>query len=295
MQKIIPHLWYDKEAGKAANFYMSLFKDSKLIQRTIIEETPSGDAELLTIELMGYRLMLISAGPYFKFNPSISLLVSCKTEGEVEALATALLEGGQALMPLGSYDFSPKYAWVMDRYGLSWQIMLPQLDMPVSEQNVTPTLMFVGDLCGRAVSAVNFYTDVFKDSGIDHIDYYGEGQLPNLPSQAKHIGFDLEGQAFAAMDSAYDHGFAFNEAVSLVVMCKDQEEIDYYWDRLSADPAAEQCGWLKDQFGLSWQINPLRMDEMFSEGDPEKLKRVTEAFLKMKKFDLKVLEQAYNG
>lgn len=293
MQKIVPHLWYDQEASEAASFYTSLFRDSKIIDQTILKDTPSGDAELITIEISGYRLMLISAGPYFNFNPSISFLVRCTTESEVETLANALLEGGQVLMPLDCYDFSPKYAWVIDKFGLSWQIMLPGELMPTSDQIITPTIMFVGDLCGKAVSAVNFYVDIFKSASIDHIDYYGEGLAPNLPGQAKHIGLELEGQSFAAMDSAYDHGFAFNEAVSFVVLCKDQEEIDYYWNALSADPSAEQCGWVKDSYGLSWQINPIRMQEMLKEGSPEQIKRVTESFLKMKKFDLEVLETAY--
>ncbi len=95
------------------------------------------------------------------------------------------------------------------------------------------------------------------------------------------------------MDSAHKHEFTFNEAVSFMVHCDTQAEIDYYWEKLSAVPAAEQCGWLKDQYGISWQIVPTRMDEMMKRGNAEKIARVTEAFLKMKKFDIATLEQAY--
>ncbi len=94
------------------------------------------------------------------------------------------------------------------------------------------------------------------------------------------------------MDSARGHSFAFNEAISLMVHCDSQEEIDYYWDKLTAVPEAEQCGWLKDKFGFSWQIVPTAMDEMFRERDEMKIARVTEAFLKMKKFDIAKLQEA---
>lgn len=107
--------------------------------------------------------------------------------------------------------------------------------------------------------------------------------------------FMLENQWFAAMDSAHEHNFAFNEAISFIVYCDTQEEIDYYWNKLSAVPEAEQCGWLKDKYGLSWQIVPAVMDKMMQDQDPERLARVTQAFLKMKKFNLPALQRAYEG
>ena len=107
--------------------------------------------------------------------------------------------------------------------------------------------------------------------------------------------FMLENQWFAAMDSAIEHDFSFNEAISFMVYCDTQEEIDYYWEELSAVPEAEQCGWLKDKYGLSWQIVPRALDEMMQDGNHERLDRVTRAFLKMKKFDLAALQRAYDG
>ena len=97
------------------------------------------------------------------------------------------------------------------------------------------------------------------------------------------------------MDSALEHNFAFNEAISFIVHCKNQKELDYYWNKLSAVPEAEQCGWLKDKYGVSWKIVPLIMDTMMSSKEEEKIARVTEAFLKMKKFDIAKLEKAYSG
>jgi len=153
MPKITPHLWFDQEAKEAAEFYTSIFPQSKIKDLTTISGTPSGKVDIVTIELLGQDFRLISAGPLFKFN----------------------------------------------------------------------------------------------------------------------------------------------EAISFMVLCDTQEEIDYYWEKLSAVPEAEQCGWLKDKFGLSWQIVPTAMEEMMKDKDQQKLSRVTEAFLKMKKFDIAALKRAYQG
>ena len=153
MKQITPHLWFDKEAKQAAEFYVSIFPNSKITSATTISNTPSGDADIVTFELNGQPFMAISAGPMFKFN----------------------------------------------------------------------------------------------------------------------------------------------ESISFIIPCESQEEIDFYWGKLSADPKAEQCGWLKDKFGLSWQVVPTAMNEMMSKGTPEQIGRVTQAFLKMKKFDIAELERAYKG
>ncbi len=293
MQKITPHLWFDKEAKEAAKFYTSVFKDSKINNTTTLHNTPSGTVDIVTIELLGQEFTLISAGPLFKFNPSVSFLVACKTKDEVDALWEKLSEGGTALMELGEYPFSERYGWVQDRYGLSWQVMF--MGGRKIKQKITPTLMFVGKQCGKAEEAINFYATVFHNAKVGDILRYSKGEEPDKEGTIKHAAFALEGQEFAAMDSARVHNFAFNEAISFMVHCETQEEIDYYWGKLSADPKAEQCGWLKDKYGVSWQIVPTIMDEMLKDKDKEKLARVTEAFLKMKKFDIKVLKKAYEG
>lgn len=293
MQKITPNLWFNKEAKEAAEFYTSVFKDSKINSTTTLHNTPSGTTDIVTIELLGQEFTLISAGPLFKFNPSVSFLVACRTLDEVDALWEKLSERGKALMDLGVYPFSEKYGWVQDRYGLSWQVMFT--GERKIEQKITPTLMFVGNQCGKAEEAINFYATVFHNARVGDILRYGIGEEPDKEGTIKHAAFTLEGQKFAAMDSARVHDFAFNEAISFIVHCKDQDEIDYYWGKLSADPKAEQCGWLKDKYGLSWQIVPTVMEEMLKDKDREKIDRVTEAFLKMKKFDIKALKRAYEG
>ena len=154
--------------------------------------------------------------------------------------------------------------------------------------------MFVGDVCGKAEDAITFYASVFK--GTKYVfARYEKGEEPEKEGTVKYGQFVIDGQAFGAMDSARQHDFSFNEAVSLMVYCRNQEGIDYYWEKLSAIPEAEQCGWLKDKFGVSWQIVPTEMDEMMSKGTSEQVARVTEAFLKMKKFDLAELQKAYEG
>jgi len=200
-------------------------------------------------------------------------------------------KGGSALMGLGEYSFSERYGWTQDRYGLSWQVMF--VGNRKIEQRITPTLMFVGEQCGRAEEAINFYSSVFHDAKVDHILRYGKDDKPDKEGTIKHAGVSLEGENFAVMDSARAYNFTFNEAISFMVHCDTQEQIDHFWSKLSAEPKAERCGWLKDKFGLSWQIVPAAMDEMLSEKDESRLARVTEAFLKMKKFDIAKLNEAY--
>jgi predicted 3-demethylubiquinone-9 3-methyltransferase (glyoxalase superfamily) len=293
MEKITPHLWFDKEAREAAGFYTSVFKDSKISNTTELHNTPSGAVDIVTIELLGQEFTLISAGPLFKFNPSISFLVACETKDEVDLLCDKLSEGGTALMELGEYPFSERYGWVQDRYGLSWQVMF--MGGRKIKRKIIPTLLFVGKQYGKAEEAINFYATVFSDARVGDIDRYSKGEEPDKAGTIKHAAFLLEGLEFAAMDSAFEHKFAFNEAISFMVHCETQEEIDYYWGKLSADPTAEQCGWLKDKYGVSWQIVPTIMDEMLKDKDEKRLARVTEAFLKMKKFDIELLKRAYRG
>jgi predicted 3-demethylubiquinone-9 3-methyltransferase (glyoxalase superfamily) len=293
MKRIVPHLWYDKEAKEAALFYISLFEKSKLLNVTVIEDTPSGNAEIVSFELSGQQFEAISAGPYFKFNPSISLMVACYSVDEVNAKWKALSEGGTELMPLGEYPFSKWYGWVQDRYGLSWQLML--IDNGETVQKITPNLLFSNESCGKAEEAIRYYAEVFENSEIGMISRYREGEASSENAKVNYASFKLSGMDFAAMDNAFDVDFSFNEAVSLIVYCENQQEIDYFWDKLSFVPEAEQCGWIKDKFGLSWQIVPVILNDMMNSSDREKYKRVTEAVLKMKKLDIGVLQKAYDG
>jgi predicted 3-demethylubiquinone-9 3-methyltransferase (glyoxalase superfamily) len=293
MQKITPHLWFDKEAKAAAALYTSLFPDSKIKSQRTLDDTPSGSVDLVAIELAGQDFRMISAGPLFKFTPAVSFAVACATPQEVDALWKELSQGGSVLLPLGEYPFSRRYGWTQDRYGLSWQIMFMG-ERPIG-QKITPTLMFTGEQSGKAEDAINFYGSVLDGFTIDHILRYGKDEAPEKEGAIKHAAFTLAGQQFAAMDSARVHGFSFNEAISFMVSCETQPEIDRYWERISARPESEQCGWLKDKYGLSWQIVPAIMGQMLEASDPARVARVTAAFLKMKKFDIAKLKEAYEG
>jgi len=290
MEKITPHLWFDTQAREAGEFYASVFPDSRVKNVTTLHNTPSGSVDIVDVELCGQSFTLLAAGPLFKFNPSISFLVSCATKEEVDRLWAALSQDGTPMMELDAYPFSERYGWVQDRYGVSWQLMFTN----EIAQRITPVMMFTGKQAGRAEEAMRFYASVFDDTNVNVLMRYGnEGS--DAPGTVQFARFQLEGQQFAAMDSAHPHGFAFNEAISLLVHCTTQAEIDRYWSRLSADPKAEQCGWLKDKFGVSWQIVPAAMDEMLASSDPKKIAAVTAAFLKMKKFDLAKLQEAFDA
>jgi predicted 3-demethylubiquinone-9 3-methyltransferase (glyoxalase superfamily) len=297
MQKIIPHLWFDKEAKEASEFYVSVFPNSTITNIRTIHDTPSGDCDIVSFELMGYSFMSISAGPYFKINPSISFMVNFDPTRDPDAstrideIWKKLEKGGKILMSIGEYPFSKRYGWIQDKYGVSWQLILTN---PEGEPRppIMPSLLFTKEVAGKAEEATDFYLSVFKDAKRGMISRYPAGMEPEEEGTIMFTDFTLNGQWFVAMDSKQNHEFIFNEAMSFIVRCETQEEIDYYWEKLSAVPEAEQCGWLKDKYGVSWQITPVMMDEIMQSGDTEKINRVTQAFLKMKKFNLAKLSEA---
>lgn len=301
MQKIVPHLWFNTEAKEAAAFYVAAFGgDSAVTHVSTLHETPSGDCDVVSFRLQGFEFMAISAGPYFTINPSISFMVNFdpsrdpEASEHLDALWSKLSPGGTARMPLQEYPFSKRYGWIQDKYGVNWQLILTN---PAGEPRpfIIPSLMFTGDNTGKAGDAIDFYVSVFSGAKRGITATYPPGASPEPAAKIMFADFMIEGQWFAAMDSGHMHKFGFNEAVSLLVRCSDQTEIDAYWQKLSAVPQAEQCGWLKDKFGVSWQIAPADMERMMREGTPEQIARLTQAFLQMKKFDLAALKNAYEG
>lgn len=307
MKKITPHLWFDTQAKEAAEFYVSVFPDSKINNVITLKDTPSGDADSVSFEIAGSPFMAISAGPYFKTNPSISFIVNfdpskfsdadggaTEAAAQLETIWNKLTPGGKVMMELNEYPFSKKYGWIEDKYGVSWQLMLTNPDGE-DRPFITPSLMFTKSVAGRCEEAIDFYCSVFKDSKRGITARYPAGMEPDKEGTIMYADFYLLNTWLAAMDSAHAHDFAFTEGVSLIIPCESQEEIDHYWSKLSAVPESEQCGWLKDKFGLSWQVTPTAMDEMMKNGTPEQIARVTQAFLKMKKFDIAELERAYKG
>jgi predicted 3-demethylubiquinone-9 3-methyltransferase (glyoxalase superfamily) len=299
--RIVPNLWFDGQAEEAAALYASLVRNSSLGQpirasragfevHRLAEDTDM----VLPFTLAGQDFMAINGGPQFKFNPSVSFLIACRTTGEVDAVWDRLAASGRPLMELGAYPFSERYGWTADRYGLSWQVMA--VGSREIRQKIVPTLMYVGAQAGKAEEAIRLYASAFENSGIGGIVRYGPGEEPNPAGTVKHAAFSLEGQEFAAMDSALDHDFAFNEAVSFLRLCETQTEIDRFWAVLTSGGGREgPCGWLKDRFGVSWQIAPTRLQEMLRDPHKDKVERVTDAFLKMTKLDIDGLEKAFRG
>ncbi len=300
--KITPHLWFNHEANEAVQFYISIFPDSTILYKNTIHEvpTPTGDCDIFSFELSGQPFMAINAGPEFIKNPSISFIVnfdSTKTDDalkNLDMLWEKLSNDGKVLMELDKYPFSERYGWIQDQYGVSWQLILSD---PQGEDrpSIITSLLFTGDGAGHAEEAANFYISLFRNSQFGTIARYGKGQEPDKEGTIMFCDFMLDGQWFAAMDSAHKHDFSFNEAISLLIPCETQEEIDYFWEKLSVDPDAEQCGWLRDRFGVSWQVYPSVMGKMMMNGTEEQRARVTQAFLQMKKYDIDKLQKAYNG
>ena len=298
MQKIIPHLWYDSDAEAAARRYVELIPGSAIgaivrypeAGREIHGQTP-GSVMTVEFRLGDTELMALNGGPLFKFTPALSLFVILEDEAAVDRLWKGLSDGGTTLMPLDKYDWSEKYGWLADRWGLNWQIALGR--HADTGRTVTPSLLFAGKAAGQAGAAVEHYTAAFSGTTVDGIMRH-DGSGKDAAGTVMHAQFRIDGQAVMAMDSA-EADAVFTEAVSLLVACDDQAEIDRLWSALSAVPQAEACGWLKDRFGVSWQIAPRALGAMMTSGDRAAVERVTAAFMKMKKLDLPALERAFAG
>lgn len=276
--QVYPCLWLDNQAKTAAEFYCSTFSNSKIIVESLLA---------VQVEIDGERILCMNGGPMFKINPSISMFVTCQTDEEIENLWQRLSDGGFALMPLDKYPWCEKYAWVSDKFGMTWQLFFGELAR--GQQKIIPLMLFVGEQFGKAEKAINTYLSIFKNSGTEYMELYGDGE-PSPAGSLKFGRFSLADDQFAAMDGFGDHHFGFNEAVSLVVECETQEEIDYYWEKLSEDGSEDRCGWLRDKYGISWQIVPRILGQLMS--DPEKARRVMQEILKMNKLDIRTMLDA---
>ncbi len=278
IKQIHPCIWFDGQAQEAAAFYCGIFQDSQITINTPM---------VVNFHLCGKKIMGLNGGPMFKVNPSISFFVKCESITQTNEVWNKLSEGGMALMPLDKYPWSERYGWVKDKYGVTWQVMLHYQEG--TRQSITASMLFTHAQLGRAEEAIRFYSSVFKNSTVTRMERY--------PAEDKaHAGmlmyseFALDGYEFIAMDGPGGHDYVFNEAVSLVVECDTQDEIDYCWNKLTEGGAESQCGWLKDKFGVSWQIVPAVLGRLMR--DPARSQRVMQAFMKMKKFIIADLENA---
>lgn len=294
--KIYPCLWFDGKGKEAAEFYCSVFSqwDRSPDSSKIITDT----GLVVIFNLSGKKFMALNGGPMFRINPSISFFAVCHTTEEIETKWKGLSDGGMVMMPLNSYPWSEKYGWCQDKYGVNWQLMIPATPeggSRMQEETIVPCLMFTQNKSGKAAGAIELYTSIFPGSKTELTARYEKGE-PDVEGYIKHARISLGGETFALMDSSGPHTFTFSEGLSLVVDCKDQEEVDHYWNKLTADGGQESmCAWLKDKYGVSWQIVPSKLGELIGSPDREKAGRAMQAMLKMKKIIVADLQKAYDG
>ncbi len=300
-QKITPFIWFEKDLKSITDFYSTVFPGTVVNAHGELTDTPSGSVQMASIEILGFTINLMAAGPQYPFTPAISFIVVCESEQEADTYWAKLSVGGDVLMEISSYDFAKRYGWVKDKYGISWQVMYREYENDGTpamkpDQKIIPTMMFAGEQNGHAQDALEFYTKTFRNAKVDYVAEYELGESVEPRAKIKHAGFFIEGVRCALMDSAVPSPLNFNQAISFIVSCTDQAEVDYYWNTLTADGGQEvQCGWLNDKFGMPWQIVPEAFGQMMSSGTPEQIARFQAAFMQMKKFDIATLEKAFKG
>lgn len=274
LNKMYPCLWFPDKKTEAVHFYLNTFRNSELLG-----ESPLAS----TFTIMGTKCMILEGGPKYQVNPAVSYFIYTGDFGEAERIYNILKEDGKKLMPLQAYDWSPKYAWIEDKYGVNWQIDGEEIR---SQQKLVPCFLFANEKKLLVREAVQHYTGIFDNSRILlESPFTSHAEMPDgtlLFSQ-----FIIEGFIINAMSSLLTHDFAFGPGNSIVIPCDTQEEIDYYWEKLGDGGHYDMCGWLTDKFGLSWQIIPAELPALMA--DDKKRDRVVEAFLQMQKFDLQSL------
>ena len=278
-ENITPCLWYNGQAQEAAALYCSVFTDAKITAQSPI---------VTAINVSGHSITLLDGGPMYKPNPSISFFYICEKEDELNKIWNAFSKEGTVLIPLDKYPWSEKYGWINDKFGISWQIALGNLSDV--GQKITPCLMLTDKQYGRADEAIAHYSSIFKNVKVDGILRYGANELPDQEGKVKHAQFALNDQKFMIMESAAPHNFTFTEGISFTIHCETQKEIDYYWEKLTESGAESMCGWLKDKFGVSWQIIPTVLNKIMS--DPAKAGKAAQAFMSMRKLNIEQIVQA---
>ena len=295
---LVPCLWLNGEAEEAAAFYVETFGGGRLIGRALFPHLadnpvgmPPGSLMSVEFEVCGQRFTALNGGPRFVVNPSISFFVRVDSSAQAEHLFAALSRGGETLMPLGAYPWSACYGWTADRFGVSWQVMAAAGN---SEPAIAPALMFCGVQFGNAMAAIENLCGIFPNSQVVEVERFAPDE--DGAGAVKQARFILSGHGFMAMDSPFDHAFGFNEAISLQVLCDGQADVDRYWVELSEGGEPGQCGWLKDRFGVSWQVVPERwLQWLGSNADDAGRERVFAAMQGMSKLDGGVLERAFAG
>ncbi len=272
---IYPCLWFNSQAQEAAKFYCSVFKNASII---------ASNPMVTTFTLDGLKFMGLNGGPMYKTTQSVSMYVYAGNEEEVTRLYNLLSENGKVIMPLDTYAWSLKYAWVEDQFGNSWQLDMKDIE---GSQKIVPCLLFANEKMGFVKKAITHYTSIFNTATIRfEVPHPTETGLEQ--DTLLFVQYELNGTIFQAMSSTLTHDFDFTPGNSFVIDCDTQEEIDHYWEKLGKNGRYDRCGWLADEFGVSWQIVPTCLPKLMA----EKGQRVVQSFMKMQKFDIKGLEEA---
>lgn len=290
MKNISTCIWFDHSAEEATHFYHTVFADTEITQiakypksAEKVSGRPAGSVMTVEMTLENVDIMALNGGPSFKPNPAFSYTINCSSEAEIKGLWTQLSKDGEIRMGLDHYPWAEFYGWTADKYGVEWQLILSNV-----KEKIVPSLLFVDSLFGRGEEAINFYTSLFPDSKIESMAYAEDKK------SVMHASFRLNNQLFNLMEGPGKHGHVFDYGMSFMINCDDQNEIDYYWEKLSEGGTEEQCGWVKDKFGVSWQITPKDIGNYYT-GDPAKADKVFAAMLQMKKLDQEKLKSAANS
>ncbi|MGE5393887.1 MAG: VOC family protein [Candidatus Saccharibacteria bacterium] len=289
-------LWLDTQAEEAANFYTGIFNDSKIesisyygAEGAAASGMAEGTVMSVGFTLEGQDFAALNGGKQFELSPAISFFVNCEDEQEINSLWTKFSQKATIIRDLKNALSSDPFGSLKDQFGVTWQFSIG-----TAMQKITPFLLFTGQQYGKAEEAINFYISLFDHSGLIHIEHHNSGE-EEFEGTVKQARFSINEQEFIAADSNKGHEISFTPALSFVVKCETQEEIDYFWNNLTlgADETAQQCGWLIDRFGLSWQIVPWALEEMISDPDTVKTENVMRAMIPMKKLNLQELTEAY--
>lgn len=289
--RLKPCLWFDHQAEEAVHFYTSIFENSKTGNISRYGESGSqvsgqkkGSVMAVDFELDGQNFTALNGGPIFKFSPTISFFIACDSESKMDQLWSELSTGGSVLWELKKYPWAEKYGWCQDRFGVYWQIILEK-----RKSTIAPAFLFTDKIYGQGESAIQFYLSIFSNSKIESI------QHDPKTNTILHAHFCLDGQSFILMEGAGVYNYEMTPAISFVVNCETQEEIDRYWDLLTSDGGQEsQCGWLQDKFGVSWQIVPENLGQLMSGSEPAQSEKIMKALLQMKKINIDGLKKAHD-
>lgn len=299
MTRISACIWADGWAEEAAEFYAGLFPDAAIGETAYFSKEgfehhgrPEGSVMSVELTLGGQAFTLLNGGPMFTPNPATSFFVFINDRAKIDRLWARLIDGGKAMMALGAYPWCEHYGWVEDRFGVSWQLMTA--DPGVLGQAIVPALMFTQGAAGKAAEAMARYGEVLGGYAEIDVSHYPPGTGAN-EGLVMHGQYRIADYPIIAFDSPMDHGFGFTPGQSLQVFPGTEAETGRIWDALTHVPEAEQCGWLCDAYGLSWQVIPQGFSDYINGPDKAGQARARQAMLAMKKLDLAARKAAYEG